>query len=116
MCNFVFPLTTIGKIDVFNISSVELYVSVIVFKAGVACVFEAITTAGNVSILELKSVKSALVNSGPEDVKIFSGAGIVSVRNRGLDEVVVGLMLATSAVGLIVLVNVLKINQKYVLR
>ena len=78
VCNFVLPLTTIGKIDVFSISSVELKVSVMVFKAGVACVCEAIITAGRVSILELKSV-SDTVNSGPEDVRIFSGAGIVSV-------------------------------------
>ena len=72
---------------------------------GVAWVCEAIIIAGRVSILELKSVKSALVYSGPEDVRIFSGAGIVSVWNKGLEDV--GAILAGSAVGLIVLVNVL---------
>ena len=64
--------------DVFSMSSVELKVSVMVFNAGVAAVEEAITTAGNVSMLDAKSV-SAWLNSGPEDVKMFSGAGMVSV-------------------------------------
>ena len=81
-----------------------------VFKAGVACVCEAIITAGRVSILELKSV-SDTVNSGPEDVRIFSGAGIVSVWNKGgfdVEDEVVGLI----AVGLIVFVNVLYVKKK----
>ena len=55
------------------------------------------TTAGKVSILDDKSksdVKSA-------DVKIFSGAGMVSVWNNGLDE-------DGAMVGLNVLVKVLK--------
>ena len=92
MCNFVFPLTTIGKIDVFSISSVELKVSVMVFKAGVAAVELARTITGKVSI-ELDKSVSARVNSGPDEVKMFSGAGIVSVWNRGLEEVgaIVGL-------------------------
>ena len=62
-------------------------------------------------ILELKSVSES-VYPGPEDVRIFSGAGIVSVWNKGLDLDVVGLILVGSAVGSIVLVKVLEINRQ----
>ena len=62
-------------------------------------------------ILELKSVSES-VYPGPEDVRMFSGAGIVSVWNRGLDLDVVGLILVGSAVGSIVLVKVLEINRQ----
>ena len=67
--------------DVFSISSVELKVSVMVFKAGVpAAVEDARMTAGRVSMLEDRSIRSCpSVYSGPEEVKIFSGAGMVSV-------------------------------------
>ena len=47
-----------GSTEVFNFNSVELKVSVMVFKAGVAAVDEDKTTAGKVSILEDRS-KSA---------------------------------------------------------
>ena len=87
-----------GSIDVFSINSVELNVSVMVLSAGVAADDEAIIKAGNVSILEERSV--SVVNWGPVEVKMFSGAGMVSVWNRGLDEE--GLI-----VGSMVLVNVL---------
>ena len=87
-----------GSTEVFNFNSVELKVSVMVFKAGVAAVDEDKTTAGKVSILEDKS-KSAVEKS--EEVKIFSGAGMVSVWNSGLDA-------DGAIVGLNVLVNVLE--------
>ena len=87
-----------GSTEVFNFNSVELKVSVMVFKAGVAAVDEDKTTAGNVSILEDRS-KSAVEKS--EEVKIFSGAGMVSVWNNGLDA-------DGAIVGLNVLVNVLE--------
>ena len=87
-----------GSTEVFNFNSVELKVSVMVFKAGVAAVDEDKTTAGKVSILEDKS-KSAVEKS--EEVKIFSGAGMVSVWNNGLDA-------DGAIVGLNVLVNVLE--------
>ena len=98
-----------GSTEVFNFNSVELKVSVMVFKAGVAAVDEDKTTAGKVSILEDKS-KSAVEKS--EEVKIFSGAGMVSVWNNGLDA-------DGAMVGLKVLVNVLEkkasIFEKYIL-
>ena len=98
VCNLVLPFTTMGKMEVFNTNSVEVKVSVMVFKAGVAPLDEAMTTACKVSMLEDKSTP---VYSGPDEVKMFSGAGMVSVWKIGFEEV--GAM-----VGLKVSVNVLK--------
>ena len=98
VCNLVLPLTTMGKMEVFNIISVDVNVSVMVFKAGVAALEEAMTTAGKVSMLDDKSTP---VYSGPDEVKMFSGAGMVSVWKIGFEDV--GAM-----VGLNVSVKVLK--------
>lgn len=74
-----------GKMEVFSTNSVELNVSVMVFRAGVATVEAgSITMAGSVSMLEDKSVSDE--NSSGKAVKMFSGAGMVSVWNKGLDE------------------------------
>ena len=71
-----------------------------VFKAGVAAFEEAMTTAGKVSMLEDKSMP---VYSGPDEVKIFSGAGMVSVWKIGLED-------EGAMVGLKVSVKVLKVK------
>ena len=98
VCNLVLPLTTMGKMEVFNTNSVEVKVSVTVFKAGVGPLEEAMTTACKVSMLEDKSTS---LYSGPDEVKMFSGAGMVSVWKIGFEDV-------GAIVGLKVSVNVLE--------
>ena len=73
-----------GKMLVLSINSLVLNVSVTVFKGGVveaAAADSAKTTAGRVSMDEaMRSGKS-----GKDEVRMFSGAGIVSVWNRGVE-------------------------------
>ena len=84
-------MTTIGKMLVFNINSFVLKVSVTVFNGGVVdaeAADSAKTTAGRVSMDG--AIKSG--RSGKEEVRMFSGAGMVSVWKRGV-EVLLGLKL-----------------------
>jgi hypothetical protein len=77
-----------------------------VFKGGVIPLELANTTAGKVSMLEEIS-KTGLNSTGRDEVKIFSGAGIVSVLKRGVEVRGVSGVGGCVRVGLTLLVNVL---------
>ncbi len=82
-----------GSTLVFSMSSVVLNVSVTVLSGGVGFspTADASTTAGKVSTAEANDGDSSegAKTAGRELVRMFSGAGIVSVWKRGV-EVVAG--------------------------